>query len=157
MKGRKPLPNEIHQLEKDKLYGDVAQRVSRTPKPKKDLKPRCPQWLSKDQRKIWRHYGRILKNYGMYTAANESHLTYLAIYEDQFQTAAKKIRSEGITTVTENGFEVQNATFQIMNRCFSNCIKILSELGLSSTGLAKIGSLMTGAAKKKSEMEQLID
>jgi len=33
----------------------------------------------------------------------------------------------------------------------------LSELGLSSTGLARIGSLMTGAAKKKSEMEELID
>lgn len=157
MKGRKPKPTEIHRLEKGKLYGEVAARVENTPKPRRDLKPRCPQWLTSEQRKIWRHYGKILKNYGMFTAANQAHLNYLAIYESRFKRAAKSIESDGITAMTESGFEVQSATFQIMNRCFQNCMKILSELGLSSTGLAKIGSYVSNSQRRKSEMEDLID
>ena len=157
MKGRKPKPSELHQLEKGKLYGEVAARVENTPKSRRDLRPRCPQWLTSSQRKIWRHYAKILKNYGMFTAGNQAHLNYLAIYEDGFKKSAKKITQGGFTMLTENGFEVQTANFTIMNRCFQNCMKILSELGLSSTGLARIGSLVAGAAKKKSEMEELID
>ena len=157
MAGRRPKPEQIHRLEKDKLYGEVADRVDKTPKPKKEMRPRCPQWLTRDQRKIWRNYAKILKNYGMFTVANQAHLNFLAIYEAEFKKTAEKLSTAGITSTTESGYEVQSVNFQIMNRCFSNCLKILSEMGLSSTGLAKIGSLVVGAQKKKSEMEGLID
>ena len=56
-----------------------------------------------------------------------------------------------------NDFPIYNPYWTAMNKIEDKIHKCLSEMGLSSTGLARIGSLMTGAAKKKSEMEELID
>jgi len=157
MKGRKPLPNEVHELEKGKLYGDVAARVEMTPKARKNRRPRCPQRLTKAQRKVWHYYADILKDYGMFTLANGPILEFLAINTVFFYECYDDVRENGILIKTDNGNWIYNQAFNAMNKIEGKILKYLSELGLSSTGLARIGSLMTGAAKKKSEMEELID
>ena len=85
MKGRKPIPTEILRLNKGKLYDIQADREKNTPKPKKPLKPICPRSFTKEQRKIWNKYAKILKNYNMFTIANQTILEILcfnkAIYD----------------------------------------------------------------------------
>ena len=157
MKGRKPLPAEVHALEKDKLYGDLAERVESTPKPKKELKPRCPQRLTKAQRKVWRYYEKILKNYGLYTIANAPILEFLVIDMVMFYELYEDVSKNGPILISEKGNPYQNPNWNAMNKTQEKIMKYLSELGLSSSGLARIGSLVAGAQKKKNEMEALID
>jgi len=157
MKGRKPLPDNIHTLEKGKLYGEVAERVEKTPKQKKTMKPRCPQRLTKAQRREWRFYANILKNYSMFTVANAPVLELLAVNTVQYKECLDKVQSTGMLIKSPNGFPIYNPYWTAMNKIEDKILKCLSELGLSSTGLARIGSLVAGSQKKKSEMETLID
>lgn len=157
MVGRKPKPINIHKLEKNKLYGDLAERERNTPSPQKKLTPRCPGRLTKEQRKEWRFYATILKNYGMFTIANAPILELIAVNMVQYKECLKKVQETGMLIKSPNGFPVYNPYWSAMNKIEGKILKCLNELGLSSTGLAKIGSLVTENQKKKSEMEALLD
>lgn len=157
MVGRKPLPDAIHQLEKTKLYGDVAARVENTPKPKKIMKPRCPQRLTKDQRREWRFYATILKNYSLFTIVNAPVMELLAVNTAQYKECLKKVEDTGLLIKSPSGFPIYNPYWTAMNKIEDKILKCLSELGLSSTSLARIGSLVAGSRRGKSEMEDLID
>lgn len=157
MVGRKPLPSNIHKLEKGKLYGDVKDRVESTPMPKKELKPRCPQRLTKEQRKVWRYYATILKNYGLFTIANAPIMEFLAIDIVEYHELEEHIKIEGIIIMSPNQYPLQNPAWQAKNKLQEKIFKSLGELGLSSAGLARIGSLVAGSKRKQSEMEGLID
>lgn len=157
MVGRKPLPEELHRLEKPEIYGEVAARIQNTPKPKKEMKPRCPQRLTKKQRKEWRFYASILKNYGLFTVANAPLLELLAVNTDQYKECLDMVQTNGILIKSPNDYPIYNPYWTAMNKLEGKIIKILSELGLSSTGLAKIGSYVSNSQRRKSEMEELID
>ena len=157
MAGRKPLPAELHELEKGKLYGEVAERVENTPKAKKEMRPRCPQRLTRAQRKEWRFYAVILKNYNLFTIANAPIMAFLAIDTVFFYEFYDDVVKRGLFLTSEAGNPYPNPSWQSMNKTQEKIMKCLSELGLSSSGLARIGSLVAGAARKKSEMEGLID
>ena len=157
MPGRKPLPAELHELEKGKLYGEVAERVENTPKAKKEMRPRCPQRLTPAQRKVWRQYAVILKNYNLFTIANAPIMEFLAIDTAFFYELYESVIKKGPILTSEGGNPYQNPSWQAMNKTQEKIMKCLSELGLSSSGLARIGSLVAGAQRKKSEMEGLID
>ena len=157
MAGRRPIPEQIHQLEKGKLYGEVAERVENTPKAKKERKPRCPQRLTKAQRKEWRFYADILKNYGLFTIANAPILELLVVDTAQYKECLDKVQRTGMLIKSPNDFPIYNPYWTAMNKLEEKILKCLGELGLSSSGLARIGSLVAGAQRKKSEMEGLID
>lgn len=154
---RPPKANEIIQLEKGKLYGKQAARVENTPKDSKKLRPKCPKRLSRDEKKEWRHYARILDNYGMLTAANQTILDLLAVSTVQYKDCLEKVRETGLLIKSPNGFPVYNPYWNVMNKTEDKIMKCLKELGLSSSGLANIGALMTRSSQKKSKMEELLD
>ena len=157
MAGRKPLPAELHQLEKGKLYGDVADRVKNTPKAKKEMRPRCPQRLNPSERKVWQQLAVILKNYNLFTIANALIMELLAYNWVEFLELKELVDLEGRTIKSINGFDIINPNLQLRNSAQARILKCQGELGLSSSALAKIGSLVVSAQRKKSEMEGLID
>lgn len=157
MGGRPPMPNEYHQLTKPKLYNIQAERVKNTPKAKKTIKPRCPAHLSKEEKKQWRLYAKILANYNMFTVGNQKLLDLLAVSTTQYNECLEKVRATGLLIKSPNGFPVYNPYFVALNKLEDKMMRCLKELGMSSTGLAGIGALMTRATHSKSKMEELMD
>jgi len=157
LKGRKPIPASILELEKGKLYGKQVQRIDNTPKDGKNMKPRCPSHLSKDAKREWKFYAKVLQNYNLFTVANQAILDLLAVNTVQYKECLQKVEQLGLLLESPNGFPVYNPYWSAMNKTEDKIHKCLSELGLSSAGLAKIGSLAAGAISKKTKMEELLD
>jgi len=157
MKGRKPLPTKLLELKKGILYSDQRDRGELEPKPKKELKPKCPGRLNKDEKKEWRYFKRILENYNLFTIANGPIMEMLATDMVQYKKCAEKVGSTGIIIKGKAGDAKYNPYWSAMNLIEAKIIKGLQELGLSSSGLARIGSLALKAKKQKSELEGLMD
>ena len=143
MKGRKPKPTKRHLLEKPKLYGELKEREEIEPKPQKQIKPRIPAYFSDEHRKEWRRLAAKLKNYNLYIALNETLMEVFVLNLIDLR----------------NWFDrpADNKSMNDRKKYTDALLKTISLLGLSSTDMAKLGSLMVSAQKKKNEMEGLLD
>jgi P27 family predicted phage terminase small subunit len=150
----KPAPLLL--LEKGVLYDEQRDRVANTPKEEKPLVPICPKILSRAQRKEWKFFAKILKNYGLFSVANAKHLESLAIYSAVNAEMLAGMQKTGIIVMSSKKIPVYSPYFHGFNKSFDQMHKCLSELGLSSCGLASLGSLMA-KAKKAEGIEEFMD
>jgi phage terminase small subunit len=185
MRGRKPKPAALLKLEKGKLYDQQAERAENEPKAVQELIPRCPPGLSKIQRKYWKNFSQILKSYGLFNAANAPILELLTVDWVLYKSCQENISKFGGTTVfvdpetgwipkvslppdLDLGLEIKpsemhnlvpmrNPYFRDAKDLEKLIMKSLGELGLSSLGLARIGSMLSNKGKPKSKMESLLD
>ncbi len=158
--GRNPTPTALLELEKGKLYDQQRDRGALEPKPAKELKPRCPQRFSKEERRAWRGIAGVLKNYGLFTVANSLQMELLAESWAQYLDACKVMvdRAKGSLFVPEiydaegkgHGFK-ENPILRTQQRLRAEMTTYSQNLGLSSTALAKIGGLMLKKKKEKDE------
>ena len=152
-----PTPTKLLELTKGKLYSDQRDRAELEPKPKRELTPWCPSTFTKEQRTLWRFYKRILNNYGLFNLAAGPVLEKLCVAEDQYRQCAETVATTGIIIKGALGQPVQNPYWQVMSAQEKKILSYLQELGLSTTGLAKMGALMLKAKKEKNELETLLD
>jgi phage terminase small subunit len=183
MRGRKPKPAALLKLEKGKLYDKQADRAENEPKPIQELIPRCPKGFSKIQRKYWRNFSQILKSYGLFNAANAPILELLSRAWSRYETCQQMIDEWGgemVLVDPESGEILReppaedldlgigpqpkrvgvprlNPYFKPALKLEERIMKSLGELGLSSLGLARIGSMLSNKGKAKSKMEELLD
>lgn len=155
--GRNPTPTHLLEFQKGKLYDQQRDRAALEPKPEKEIKPRCPARFSKEERKEWKYYAEILKNYGLFTVANSPMLDLLAVNSVQYKACAEKVAKSGIIVKGPQGNPMYNPYWNAVNKLEDKIMRILVDLGLSSIQMAKIGSLMLKAKKQKNEMEDLLD
>jgi P27 family predicted phage terminase small subunit len=148
---RHPIPTRLLELEKGKLYDEQRDRGKLEPKPLKELIPRCPKRLSKEERKEWKYFAAILKNYGLFTIANSPMLDLLATNSAQYKDCAEKVSKTGIIIKGPLGNPMYNPYWNAVNKLEDKIMRILTDLGMSSSGLAKIGSLMLKKKKEKDE------
>ncbi len=154
----RPLkPSALLEQEKGKLYADQRDRAALEPKPRRDMKPRCPQEFTKAQRKCWKKVATMLKNYGLFTIANAVHLEFAAVRLAEHQELMKDVAKQGILIEGQNGQMVANQAWIAGRQVEELILKELKEMSLASGGLASIGSLMLKHKKQKSEMEELLD
>jgi P27 family predicted phage terminase small subunit len=151
-------PTALLEMEKGKLYDDQRDRAELEPKPSKELKPRCPVRFNKDERKAWKQIAEVLKNYGLFTAANSMQLELLATAWAQYLTCCQKMAETGnIIVKGPDGGAMYNPYFNAQHKMGNLVDRYSQNLGLSSMQLAKIGSLMLKSKKQKDEMEDLLD
>ena len=141
MKGRKPTPTKLLELTKGKLYSDQRDRAELEPKPERKLLPRCPSRFSKAERREWQFYKKILQNYGLFTLACAPILAMLCTAEAQYKGCARTVSDTGIIIKGIDGSPRKNPYWQVMNDLEKMILKYHQELGLSNTGLARMGSL----------------
>ena len=142
-------PIATHKLNHQKLYGDMAERAEL--EPMSELEPRCPQGLTKEERKVWRYYKSILKTYGLFSIANAPLLELLSRLTAEVQDFRKK--SDGHYMVRDpNDREkwIVNPYWGALRRLEDKIMNCLKELGLSSMGMARIGQL---SVRKKKETD----
>lgn len=145
------------ELEKGKLYDQQRDRAALEPKPEREIKPRCPQRFSKEERRAWKEIASILKNYGLFTVANSMQMELLATAWAQYLDCCDKMTtSRKIIVAGPDGGAMYNPFFNAQHKLGALVDKYSQNLGLSSIALAKIGTLML-KAKKKSAMEELLD
>ena len=150
--GRNPEPTALLEFEKGKLYSDQRDRADLEPKPEKELKPRCPQRFTKEERKAWRGVATVLKNYGLFTAANAIQLELLATAWAQYVEASRKLaENPAIIVKGPDGGWMYNPWFNAQHKTGTLVDRYSQNLGLSSMQLAKIGSLMLKKKKEKDE------
>ena len=149
--GRPPKPTALLTLEKGVLYDDQRDRAELEPKPEKELKPRCPARFSKEERKAWKAISAVLKNYGLFTAANAIQIELLATAWTQYIDVSGKLAADPrIIVKGPDGGAMYNPFFNAQHKLGGLVDKYSQNLGMSSTSLAKIGSLML---KKKKETD----
>jgi len=152
-----PKPTALLTLEKGKLYSDQRDRTELEPKPAMEIRPRCPKRFSKEERRTWRNISAVLKNYGLFTAANAIQLELLATAWTQYIEASRKLSEKpSIIVKGPDGGWMYNPWFNAQHKMGGLVDRYSQNLGLSSMQLAKIGSLML-KKKKETEMEGLLD
>lgn len=152
MKGRKPLAAETHLLEKTKVYGEVKERIENEPKAESSIEPKCPMWFRTSEKDSWEYLAEILRNRGIFLDINGPLLEMGAIYLAEIRNCQENIIQKG-----RGGRENRNPAIKERNKCAEILIKILSELNISTTGMARLGSLITKSKKKGTDMEELLD
>ena len=152
---RNPTPTKLLELQKGKLYDEQRDRVAFEPKPEKEIKPRCPSRFSKEERKAWKEIAAVLKNYGLFTAANSIQLELLATTWAQYVNASAILAEHpAIIVKGPDGGNMYNPWFNAQHKLGQLVDRYSQNLGLSSMQLAKIGSLML---KKKKEKEEFFE
>lgn len=150
--GRDPKPTALLRLEKGKLYDIQRDRAELEPSSVKELKPRCPKRFTKEEKKAWRQIAIVLKNYGIFTVANGIQMELLATAWSQYLDASRKLaENPSIIVKGPDGNWMYNPWFNAQHKLAGLVDKYSQNLGLSSTSLAKIGSLIL---KKKKEKEE---
>jgi P27 family predicted phage terminase small subunit len=156
--GRHNKPTAVLVREKGKLYSDQADRAEVEPRPVRELQPRCPKRFSKEERAAWRRLAQVLKNYGLFTAANSIHLELLSTAWVQYLAVCRKMPDpDKIIIKGPDGGFMYNPFFNAQHRIGQLVDKYSDKLGLSSTALARIGGLLLKGKKEKGEMEGLLD
>lgn len=157
MPGRKPKPANLLTLEKGTLYGVQRERVENEPRAERHMVPKCPERFSREEKREWRFFVSILKNYGLLTMANATLLELLATNMAQYKACAEKVAQTGMIIKSPSNFPIYNPYWTAANKLEEKIHRCLSELGLSSSALARIGALVIRGKKRKSEMEDLLD
>ena len=143
-------PIKMHQLHKQKLYGDQAARVEL--EPTSELIPRCPSKLTKDERKSWKYYAEILKAYGLFSIANAPLLNILARLTAEANEFHDKSKGHYMVKDPNNHEKwIVNPYWGARHRNEEKIMAALRDLGLGSLGMAKIGSLSVRKKKEKNE------
>lgn len=147
-------PTALLEFEKGKLYSDQRDRAALEPKPRRELKPRCPQRFTKEERRAWRGLAEVLKNYGLFTAANSIQLELLAVAWVQYlavcATLAEKAKGALFIGDGKGAFR-ENPMLRTQQRLRAEISTYAQTLGLSSTAMARIGSLALKAKKERDE------
>jgi P27 family predicted phage terminase small subunit len=147
-----PKPINLLILEKGKLYDKQRERQQIEPKPQKETKPRCPARFNKEERRAWKDIAAVLKNYGLFTAANAMQLELLATAWSQYIDCCQKMaETKSIIIKGPDGGAMYNPYFNAQHKLGQIVDRYSQNLGLSSIAMAKIGSLMV---KKKREKEE---
>ncbi len=147
-----PKPTALLTLEKGKLYSDQRDRSELEPKPTREIRPRCPQRFTKQERKAWKDISNVLKNYGLFTAANAIQIELLATAWTQYIEASRKLaENPSIIVKGPDGGWMYNPWFNAQHKMGGLVDRYSQNLGLSSMQLAKIGSLMLKKKKEKDE------
>ncbi|MFH1858236.1 MAG: phage terminase small subunit P27 family [Candidatus Omnitrophota bacterium] len=138
MRGRKPIPSNIHLLQggKRKTHRKKDYR-SGEPKPPANI-PRCPQHLDKEARQEWRRMVKELKPLGILTNLDKA---VFARYCQAFSTwaqATRKISEMGMVRMTKNGFTEQNPYFPIANKASEQMMKALIEMGMTPSSRSRV-------------------
>lgn len=158
MSGRRPIPGNLHLLDKGKVYGELRDRMENEPQPINSTEPKCPARLSKQEKREWRYFASILRNYGMLTPANGPWLDLLAVDMVQYKDCLEKVQKTGMLIKSPQGYPIYNPYWTAMNKLEDKITKILNEIGLSSVSLARIGGLMANAKRRNADpMEELLD
>lgn len=152
----KPIALTIHEKEKGKLYGELAERARHEPKPLEKLEPRLPRQFGAAEKRYWKFYGDIARNYGLFVIANAPALERLARNTALLEECRKAVKKVGMWETLASGKKRRTAEFAQYLRLQEEIRKDEDRIGANTQAMAKVG-LSMARAKKKEGIEELLD
>lgn len=138
-RGPKPLPANVHllrgnpsKLSADKLRDSVSPGVEI---------PAAPRHLKGEALKEWKRVSVELEKLGLISNIDRAALAMYCTAWGRHVDAENKLREmgeEGLVDETPNGFKVQGVWLNISNKAMDQCIKYLSEFGMSPSARARV-------------------
>lgn len=155
-RGPKPLPANVHLLRGNPSKKPMAE-LRDSVAPEVDL-PSAPKHLSGEALKEWRRIGKELKALGLVTRIDRAVLALYCTAWGRYVDAEKRIAEmgeKGLVDETPNGFMVQSAWLNVSNKAQEQCLKYLSEFGMSPSARSRVtpsvlqGDLFGGTEHEK--------
>lgn len=138
-RGPKPLPANVHLLRGNPSKLNPSQ-LRDSVSPEVDL-PSAPKHLQGEALKEWRRVGKELKALGLVSKIDRAALSMYCTAWGRHVDAENKISAlgdKGLVDETPNGFQVQSAWVNISNKAMEQCIKYLSEFGMSPSSRSRV-------------------
>ena len=149
MKGRKPIPTQLH-----KLHGNPGKRSLNKNEPKpKGRKPTCPNHLQGAARYEWDRVCDKLRALGLLTGIDRAALSMYCIAYGTVADAQKKIDQLGTVYKTKSGAIIQSPYIGIRNRAMELAYRFMVEFGMtpSSRSRMDVGKEITEEEKAMDE------
>ncbi len=156
MKGRKPLPTNLHVL-----HGNPSKKKNlgeNEPKPP-PIAPKCPQWLHADAKKEWKRIAPQLEKLGLLTQIDMAALAGYCESWAQYKKSVEFIHKHGdVYPIKDDEGRVkylqQVPQVSIANKALQQVKAFCAEFGLTPSARARIQ--VPGLEDKEDEMEQLL-
>lgn len=123
-----------------KLQGNPGHRPYNTQEPKpSNSRPRPPQWLSKDARKMWNTLSKPLHECGLLTMIDSLALGLLCENFATWKEANDVIKKHGSNfDISKKGRYIAHYAYGIRNTAQHNLIPLLKEFGLTPSARSSI-------------------
>lgn len=132
--GRRPIPDHLKVLR-----GNPGKRPINRDAPKPPpLPPECPEWLPAAAQEKWHELAPHLTKLGLLTIVDGGALTSLCIAWALATDAARKMATEGTTTVDEEGLPRKHPAHQIWRENIKEFRAWCTEFGLTPSSRSRI-------------------
>lgn len=138
-RGPKPLPANVHLLRGNpsKL---TSSQLRDSVSPEVDI-PDAPRHLKGEALKEWKRVSVELEKLGLISQIDRGALSMYCTAWGRHVDAENKLRQmgeAGLADETPNGFKVQGVWLNISNKAMEQCIKYLSEFGMSPSSRSRV-------------------
>ena len=113
--------------------------------------PRCPKWLSKDARKIFRRMCKELKELRTIATIDQGAIVMYAVLAARFQEAEAGVRKSGLIVKDEKGRPRVSPYVKICNDCIAQLLRISTEFGLTPASRGRIHAIPPAPASEDTE------
>lgn len=139
LRGPKPLPANVHLLRGNPSKKSAAElRDGLSP----DVEiPKPPRHLKGEALKEWKRVSVELEKLGLVSQIDRAVLAMYCTAWGRYVDAEAKILElgeRGLVDVTPNGFPVQSAWLTVANKAMEQCLKYLSEFGMSPSARSRV-------------------
>lgn len=131
--GPAPTPSHLRIVR-----GDRKDRINTSePKPKR-AKPKCPTWLSKQAKAVWRRTATQLDAMGLLFEADQDILAAYAVAVVTYQEATKLVEQEGILIEGRRDGMVTNPAVRVQRDQATLIRMLASEMGLTPSSRTRL-------------------
>ncbi len=132
MRGRKPIPKNLHVLR-----GNPGRRPLKPEPEPENRMPSCPSFLKGEAQKEWRRISKLLYHCGLLTPVDRTALAAYCQTFSQWVEAQGHIAEVGMVVKGSNG-PMQNPYLRIANRLLEQMQKLLVEFGMTPSSRSRI-------------------
>jgi P27 family predicted phage terminase small subunit len=140
MRGRKPVPTALKELRgTDRADRGVANE-SKPPVP--ETIPQPPTYFNRWAKKVWREYGQLLLDAGLFTDLDSIAFELLCQAYGRWIDAERHVSEEGPILISDRGNSYQNPYLGVANRAWEQIKKMLGEFGLTPAERTRVAALV---------------
>lgn len=131
--GPKPKPTALRLV-----HGDRKDRINTREPAASKKAPRCPSWLPKEARAVWRRTVSQLSEMGVASETDTDLLATYCMAVVTFQRATEEVEREGILIEGRRDGKVKNPAVQIQRDAARAIAQIGAEFGLSPSSRSRL-------------------
>ena len=152
MRGRKPTPTEIKELE-----GNPGKRTLKKAEPQPvNNAPPCPKWLEPEAKKEWRRLSNQLELIGVLTEVDQAAFASYCQAYARWKEAEEFISQHGTIVKTPSGYWQQVPQVSIAQTYLKIMNKIAEQFGLTPSSRSRIIAGSDDYSASKDDMEDLL-